>query len=139
MRSVRDGIVAGMVAGVLSGAPSTVHALVTRSGPLAAAEAAGAVLLPAEHRRARLLAAAVPVHFGISLGWGMVLARLLPRRSTVLAGTVAGALIAAGSLRLPGRRTARVRELPLLPQLADHLAYGAVVGYVLRQRDSHLP
>lgn len=133
-RRVRDGIVAGGVAGAVSGAPSTLHALLTRTGPLAATEAAGALLLPDEQRRARLLVAAVPVHAGLSLGWGVVLAHVLPRRATTFWGAVAGLVIAGLSLRLPGRRVARVRALPVLPQVADHLAYGAAVGYVLRQR-----
>jgi hypothetical protein len=129
-----DGLAAGGVAGVVSGAPSTLHALVTGTGPLAAAEAAGALVLPGEERRGRLLVAAVPVHFGISLWWGGVLSHLLPRRGTVFWGAVAGAVIAGLSLRLPGRRVARVRELPFWPQVADHLVYGVVTGYVLRRR-----
>jgi hypothetical protein len=33
-----------------------------------------------------------------------------------------------------GRRVPRVRALPLLPQLADHVLFGAVAGYVLGRR-----
>lgn len=123
---------AGLVAGVLSGAPSTVHALFTRRDPLAAARAAGALLLPEETRASRLLIAAVPVHFGISVGWGLVLAAVLPRRATVRWGTVAGLAMAATDLRVPGRRAARVRELDVAPQVADHLAFGAMAGAVIR-------
>ena len=126
--AVRIGVTAGVVAGVLSGVPSTVYALLTRQDPLVATRAAGALLLPAETRSARLLAAAVPVHFGISVGWGVVLASVLPRRATVAWGALAGLGIAAVDLNLPGRRTARVRELAPGPQVADHLAFGIVVG-----------
>jgi hypothetical protein len=44
--------------------------------------------------------------------------------------------LAAGSMLLP-RATSRpqllaaVRDLPVLPQVADHLAYGAIVGALL--------
>ncbi|MGW5466247.1 hypothetical protein, partial [Streptomyces sp. NPDC003996] len=65
------GVRAGIVAGVLSGVPSTLHALATRRDPLAATRAAGSLLLPDEARSARLLAAAIPVHFGLSVGWGV--------------------------------------------------------------------
>jgi hypothetical protein len=106
-------------------------ALVTGTGLFAAAEAAGAVLLPGEGRRGRLLVAAVPVHFGISVGWGVVLSFVLPRRATALWGAVAGMGIAGVSLRVPGRRVERVRALPLWPQVADHVVFGAVVGWVL--------
>ncbi|GLY65345.1 hypothetical protein [Amycolatopsis taiwanensis] len=134
---VRTGIRAGLVAGVLSGAPSTVHALLTRRDPLAATRAAGALLLPDEVRASRLLAAAVPVHFGISAGWGLVLSAVLPRRATVLSGAVAGLAIAALDLRLPGRRTRLVRKLAAGPQVADHLAFGVIAGAVIRARRAH--
>jgi hypothetical protein len=122
------GVRAGLVAAVLSGAPSTVHALVTRQDPLAATRAAGAVLLPDEQRTGPLLAAAVPVHLALSLGWGVVLAATLPRRHTTAWGAVAGLAIAALDLNVPGRRTARIRELQTKPQVADHVAFGITVG-----------
>lgn len=121
------GIWAGVVAGVVSGVPSTVHALVTGRDVLAAVRAAGKVVLPAEERDVPLVVAAVPVHFGISIWWGLVLARVLPRGG-VVAGGVAGAVIGLLDLRLPGRRVAAVRALPVWPQIADHVVFGAVVG-----------
>ncbi len=128
MKTIGIGVRAGLAAAVLSGAPSTLHALLTRQDPLAATRAAGALLLPREQRPGRLLAAAVPVHFGISLTWGVVLAALLPRRATTAWGALAGLGIAAADLAVPGKRTARVRELPVRPQVADHLAYGLIAG-----------
>lgn len=125
------GIRAGVIAGVVSGLPSTLHALATRRDVLAAVRAAGKVVLPAEERDLPLIAAAVPVHFGISMWWGAVLARVLPRGG-VIAGGVAGAGIALLDLRLPGRRVAAVRALPVAPQVADHVLFGAVVGACLR-------
>jgi len=89
------------------------------------------LLLPRETRAGPLLLAAVPVHVAISLGWGVVLAALLPRRFTVLWGAVAGGGIAALDLNLPGERTLAVRELQTGPQVVDHLAYGVVVGVVV--------
>lgn len=118
----------------MSGGPSTAYALLTKRDPLEATFAAGSLVLPGEDRRLRLLLAAVPVHLAISLGWALVLARVLPRRRTVVAGAAAGLAIAALDLGLIGRRFPRIRALPLLPQLADHLAYGATVGAVLERR-----
>ncbi len=89
------------------------------------------MLLPREARSAPLLLAAVPVHIGISLGWALVLARVLPRRGTVGWGAVAGLAIAALDLNVPGARTAAVRELVTWPQVADHVAFGVVVGVVV--------
>lgn len=71
------------------------------------------------------------VHTAVSLGWGVVLAAILPRRRPVLSGVAAGAGIAALDLGVVGRRFPRVGALPVLAQVADHLAYGAVVGAVL--------
>jgi hypothetical protein len=126
---------AGAVAAVVGGAPSTIWALVTGDDPLAPTLAAGSLVLPRETRRARLVAAAVPVHLTLSVGWALVLERVLPRGREVGAGALAGLGIAALDLGVLGRSLPRVRALPLLPQLADHVAYGVTVGYVLaRQR-----
>jgi len=131
---MRDGLAAGAVAAVLSGAPSTLHALAAGSDPLEATLAAGTLLLPRARRRPVLLLAAVPVHLALSLGWGLVLAALLPRRRTVAWATLAGLAIAALDLGVVGRRVARIRALPQLPQVLDHVAYGATVGAVLSRR-----
>jgi hypothetical protein len=127
---VRDGLVAGAVAGVLSGLPSTVHAIGTGRSPLEATLAAGSMIAPNARAPVRLLAA-VPVHAALSLGWGVFLSLTLPRRGGALWGAGAGAGIAALDLGVFGRRWAGVRNLPVGPQVADHLAYGVVVGAVL--------
>ncbi len=129
-----DGFAAGGVAAVVSGAPSTLHALVVGSSPLEATLAAGTLVLPRERRPLPLLLAAVPAHTAISLGWGVVLAHALPPRRTVGAGAFAGLAIAALDLGAAGRRFARVRALPVGPQVADHLLYGAVVGAIVARR-----
>jgi hypothetical protein len=74
------------------------------------------------------------VHLTVSLGWAVVLVRVLPRRKTTWAGAVAGLGIAAFDLGVVGRLFPRIRALPLLPQLADHVVYGAAVGFVLERR-----
>jgi hypothetical protein len=114
---------------VLSGAPSTLHALATGRDPLEAALAAGSVLLPAETRRIRLLAAAVPVHVALSLGWAVALDRAGVRSAR--SGALAGLGIGAVDLTLAARFVPRIHALPLLPQLGDHAAYGAIVGHLL--------
>ena len=131
---IEDGLVAGAVAAVVSGAPSTLHAIATRSSPLEATLAAGTLLLPGERRPPVLLLAAVPVHLALSLGWALLLAIALPRRQTVWWGTLAGLGIAALDLGVIGRRFPRIRALPQLPQVLDHVAYGAAVGAVLSLR-----
>ena len=133
---VKDGLAAGAVAALLSGAPSTLHALATRASPFEATLAAGTIMLPRERRPLVLAAAAVPVHLALSLGWAVALAAVLPRRRTVACATLAGLAIAALDLGAGGRRYPRIRALPLLPQLLDHIAYGATVGVVLSRRRS---
>jgi hypothetical protein len=134
MRVIRDGIVAGAVAGVVSGAPSTLHAMVTGGDPLAATQAAGAMLLPKENNRTRLLLAAVPVHAALSVGWGVVLAIVLPRKGSIRWGATAGVAIAMLDLGVFGGRFPRIRQLPVAPQVLDHILYGAVAGALLRRR-----
>jgi hypothetical protein len=98
--------------------------------------AAGAMLLPREGRTALLLAAGVPVHLVLSLGWAGVMAAALPRRAEPAWGVVAGLGIAALDLSLIGRRIPSIRALPQGRQWADHAAYGLTVGLVLRTRRS---
>ena len=131
---VKDGLVAGAVAALLSGAPSTLHALATRRSPFEATLAAGTILLPRERRPLALAAAAVPVHLALSLGWAIALAAVLPRRHMVAYGTLAGLAIAALDLGVAGRRYPRIRALALVPQVLDHVAYGATVSAVLSRR-----
>ncbi|HVK19770.1 MAG TPA: hypothetical protein VM677_00250 [Actinokineospora sp.] len=129
----KDALVAGTVAGCLSGLPSTVWALLTRADPLEATLAAGSILLPRETRRGRLLISAVIAHAGLSLGWAQVIDRL-PRGRPIAVGALAGLAIAALDLGVVGRRFPRVRALPIGPQVADHVAYGVVVALVLRSQ-----
>ena len=129
-----DGLIGGAVAAVLSGVPSTLHALLVTGRPLEAGLAAGSLLLPGERRPGRLLLAAVPVHLSLSLGWGFALARLLPRRRPLPAGALAGLAIAALDLGLIGRRFPRIAALPQAPQVADHVAFGLAVAAVVGRR-----
>jgi hypothetical protein len=136
---------AAVVAGVLSGLPSTAWALLRGTDPLEASLAAGALLRPHAAARRRLLAAAVLAHGVLSAGWSLVIACLWPRRTLPVAEALArgagwGAGVAAldlGMARVSRRpRFAAVRALPLLPQLADHLAFGAIAGAVLNSRQT---
>lgn len=127
---------AGAIAALPSGVPSTLHALVTKGHVLEATTAAGSILLPREERTPALVAAALPVHMTLSLGWGVVLALVLPRRRTVLWGALAGIGIAALDLGVIGRNMRRVRALSPGAQVADHIAFGASVGYILSRSGS---
>ena len=121
---------ASVWAAALSGIPSTLHALATGRDPLEAVYAAGTILLPGETRPQRLLAAAVPVHLGISIAWTVVLDRAGVRGA--LRGGIAGLAIAALDLGVASRRFPRIRRLPLGAQLADHAAFGAIAGRLLQ-------
>jgi hypothetical protein len=132
--AIRDAAVAGAVASILSGIPSTAHALLTGDDPFEPSLAAGTLLLPRESRRAWLLPAAAAVHVGLSFGWAVVLTMTLPKRRTIAAAPLAGLGIAALDLGVVGRRVPRIRALPLAPQIADHVAYATVVAVVLARR-----
>ena len=132
--ALADGIAAGAVAAVVSGAPSTAYAFAAGRDPLEATLAAGKLLRPHETKRARLVTAAVPVHLTLSLGWALVLSRVLPRRHSTAWGAAAGAAIAAVDLGVVGRRVPAIRALPTAPQVADHVLYGATVGWVMAKR-----
>jgi hypothetical protein len=127
----RAGLRAGAVAGVLSGVPSTAHAVATGRSPLDSVRAAGTLVLPGDRAPRALAAGGVLAHCAISLGWGVVLAAVLPRRHPVLWGALAGLAIAGLDLGVLAWRWPRIRALPTAPQVADHVAYGALVGLVL--------
>jgi hypothetical protein len=112
---------------VLSGAPSTIHALATGGDPLGAARAAG-TLLPG--RRTGIVRGLL-AHAAVSAFWGAALAAVLPRRRPAAWGAVAGLAIAGLDLGLVARWFPAIRALPPVPQVADHVAFGAIVGALL--------
>jgi hypothetical protein len=122
---------AGLAGALLSGAPSTAVSLLRGEDVLEGARAAGALLLRGEHRPLPLLAAAVPVHLGLSLGWAVVLERVLPPGRETSGGLLGGLAIAALDLGVIGRRLPAIRSLPQARQWADHAVYGLVVGWML--------
>ena len=136
---MHDALNAGLIAAAVSGAPSTAIALARGDDVLEGARAAGTLLLPRERRTLPLLAAAVPVHLGLSVGWAVLLERVLPRGREPLAGLLGGLAIAALDLELIGRRLPRIRALAQPRQWADHAAYGLAVGVVLAHRRAGRP
>lgn len=131
---IREAARAALPAAALSGLPSTVDALARGGDPLEASLAAGSMLLPREQRPERLLAAAVPVHLGLSFAWAFILAATLPRRHPLAEGIAAGLTIAALDLGVAGRLFPRIRQLRPFPQVADHVAFGVLVATALARR-----
>jgi hypothetical protein len=123
----RRDVAAIAVAALLSGAPSTVYAIATRSDALEAAMAAG-TLVPG-HRDEPRLFTGMAMHVGVSLFWGALI-RVGVRRSQhrLLFGALAGAGIAALDLGVIARRYPALRALPLGPQVADHIMFGVVAA-----------
>jgi hypothetical protein len=124
-------VAAGLAGAALSGVPSTVVTLARGEDLLDGIRAAGAIVLPRETRTPVLVAAAVPVHLALSLGWAAVLDAA---DAGPLRGLALGLAIAALDLELIGRRLPAIRALPQGRQWADHAAYGLVVGQWLRRR-----
>lgn len=113
---------AWLAATVLSGIPSTAHGVVTGQPLLASTRAAGSLLGRPSVVRGAL------AHAVISWWWTWVLTRLGVR--TVARGAAAGIGIAVVDLVVVGRRYPLIRSLPAPPQVADHVAFGAVVGWL---------
>jgi hypothetical protein len=134
MAATPDPLLAGLAGAACSGLPSTAWSLVRGDDVLDGGRAAGAMLLPRERRTPVLLAAAVPVHLALSLGWAVVLDLTVPRGRELEGGVLGGLAIAALDLAVIGRRLPRIRRLPQGRQWADHVAYGLTVGAVLAWR-----
>ncbi|WP_410573463.1 hypothetical protein [Amycolatopsis sp. cmx-4-61] len=121
---------AGTIAAVVSGIPSTVHALLTGRDVLAATRAAG-TLLPRRHDQPGV-AAGLVAHFVVSTAWTCVLATIARHhRIGAGGGALAGLAIAAFDLGIVARAYPAVRALPRGPQILDHLVFGAVAGALL--------
>jgi hypothetical protein len=133
-QAVGDAAVAGTLAWALSGLPSTAWTLVRGGNPLAAVRAAGTLALSPAAGPAALLVAGAAAHTVISYGWAAVLALGLPPRRARAAGAGAGLAIALLDLGVIARRYPAIRALEPLPQIADHLAFGLLVGAVVRRR-----
>ena len=139
MRDRRRVTEATVVASLLSGAPSTLISLSRHRSPtsvladLRASTMAAATLLPVGlpglNQQAGLARGAV-AHLGVSAICGELLARTLPERHSPWWGASAGLAIGLVNLRLIGRLFPAISALPLLPQLADNVAFGVVFALV---------
>ena len=136
MERVADGLAGGLVAAVVSGAPSTLHALWTRRPLLDSTRAAGSLVYRDDASARNLLVTGVAVHLALSLGWGALVGATLPARRTTIVGVLWGAGIAFVDLGLVGRSNSRIAALPAAPQVADHVAFGVVVAAVVTRRRS---
>jgi hypothetical protein len=121
-------------AAVLSGAPSTLNALLTEGSVHAAAayvydatRSIGTLVPPGRPGLAR----GAIIHAAISATCGELLARTLPARRSAAWGAGAGLAIGVVNVGLIGRRFPAIRALPLIPQLADHVAFGVVFALVV--------
>ncbi|MFD4672717.1 hypothetical protein ACFWNN_23530 [Lentzea sp. NPDC058450] len=108
-----------VLAVVLSGVPSIVHAVMTRDDLLRATRAAGSLVGGGAR-------AGIVVHLAVSAFWAVVLARLRVRG--VAGGAVAGLAIAWLDLEVVGRHNALIRALPRVPQWLDHVVFGVLVA-----------
>jgi hypothetical protein len=132
---LRDLFLAWLSATLLSGIPSTVHALLTGGDLLEATRAAGAMLLPAHSTTAELVVAAGFAHGGVSLFWSLLFGALLPRRRMTLWAVCGSAAVALLDLKVIAPMVfPAVAALPFWPQFADHLAWGALLGGTLQVR-----
>jgi hypothetical protein len=133
-RRTRALVVGGVLAATVSGLPSTLWALLTGGDPLAAARAAG-TLLPGRRDRPGL-GAGVVAHTAVSAVWTAAFGLAARGRGLgAVRGAAMGLAIAAVDLEVAGRRVPAIAALPRLPQWADHLVFGAVLGHALRPHD----
>jgi hypothetical protein len=133
-RSRRRIVEATAVATLVSAAPSTAWSFASSgdlraviSDGLRATRAAGVLIPPGGTSLRR----GVIAHVVVSVLVGQLLARIVPDRHPVIWGAVAGLVIGIFNLGVIGRRYPALRELPLGPQLADNMAFGALFGAVV--------
>ncbi len=141
-RDRRRVIEATLLAATLSGLPSTSYSLVRRRSLKAAAayvneatRAVGTLVPPGRPGFRR----GVVVHVAISVLCGETLARTLPRSYCVMWGAAAGMVIGVINVGAIGRAFPAIARLPLIPQLADNIMFGAVFALALDRPDHRRP
>lgn len=138
-RSVRRRVEAISLASTLGGLPSSISTAIRTRSPASAlrsgveATRAIGVLLPPG--RPGLVRGAV-AHVVISVVMGELLIRTLPGRRPIQEGAAAGLVMGIVNVAVIGRRFDEIRALPLVPQLADNIAFGVIVTAVLSRRAS---
>lgn len=130
---------AAAFAGALSGVPSTLHAFTIGMNPLESSLAAGSILRPDEPDGPSLLATGLATHACLSLGWTVVLSGIPGLRGSAVRGALAGLAIGVTDLGVADRVFPRIAALPRGAQLADHMAFGALVALALGRNDRARP
>jgi hypothetical protein len=125
---------ATVVAAALSGAPSTLEAF-RRQRDLRSvvaylwdATCAVGTLVPPG--RPGFIRGAL-LHVGISVLCGEGLARTMPESHSVIWGAGTGLVIGVINVGVIGRRFPAIAALPLVPQLADNVAFAALFAFVV--------
>jgi hypothetical protein len=136
-RGRRRVIEATLLAATISGLPSTLHAAIKRRSLRAAANyvydatrAVGTLVPPSRPGFGRGLV----VHLAISMLCGETLARTLPRDHAVEWGAAYGLVIGVINVGVIGRSFPAIRDLPLVPQIADNVMFGTVFAAALDRR-----
>jgi hypothetical protein len=117
------------LAAIGSGIPSTASNLARGRPLLDSTRAAGTMVVGRSARPTAQLVAGAAAHVAISSFWTTVLWYGLPRRHSIWWGAAGGLVIAALDLGVIGARVPAIRELDLAPQIADHVAFGAIVAW----------
>lgn len=133
-RTQRRTLTATAWAAVLGGLPSTLHAIV-ESGRLSAAPEYGVavttrigVLLPPFRPG---LVRGIGAHVLISAMAGQAMGQLLPQRRSLACGAALGLVMGLGNVVVVGRHIPAIAELPVVPQLADNIAFGVVFAAIV--------
>jgi hypothetical protein len=125
---------ATVVAAALSGAPSTLEAFRRqrdfRSVVAYLRDATCAVGTLVPPGRPGFIRGAL-LHVGISVLCGEGLARTVPESHSVIWGVGAGLVIGVINVGVIGRRFPAIAALPLVPQLADNVAFAALFVFIV--------
>ncbi|MDB5811943.1 MAG: hypothetical protein JWN94_4065 [Betaproteobacteria bacterium] len=120
------------MATLFSGVPSTLFFIITGVDLWPPIQAVGEMVLPSSSEPSQIFIAAALVHGTVSVFWTLVVARILPVKHAPAYAIAASALIAVIDLRViaPVFFPA-VAALSFWPQVADHLAWGLLLGVTL--------
>jgi hypothetical protein len=132
---VKDFIYAGMLAGIFSGIPSICYFLFLGIDWTHSTKALGLIFFDASQPGFFIYASAGIIHFTVSCFWSFILRMFLPRKNTIIWAGFAGILIAFFDLIIIARFIPTLANLDFYPQLADHILWGIIVGFIYNRMD----
>jgi len=131
----KDFIYAALIAGIFSGIPSISYYISTGLDWTHSTKAIGLIFFDTSQSWTLIFGSATLFHFVVSCFWSFILRIFLPKKNQIILAGFAGILIALFDLKIIAPFIPSLANLDFYPQLADHILWGMIVGFVYHKID----